>query len=101
MTRRQPAVLLDRAADWPQAAHEELLRAAIDIEKRHAGVYRLGDAERAGLREARTEIERREAAAEEGVAGHLRRAPSRCGTHRERGRDFPDAILSQVKPAPA
>ena len=66
MTRRQPAVLLDRAADWPQAAHEELLRAAIDIEKRHAGVCRLGDAERAGLREARTEIERRDAAADEG-----------------------------------
>ena len=67
MTRQQITILLERAADWPQEAQEELVRAAIDIEKRHASVYRLSDEERADLQEARAEIDRGEVATDEEV----------------------------------
>jgi hypothetical protein len=67
MTRQQITILLERAVDWPQEAQEELVRAAIDIEKRHAGVYRLSDEERADLQEARAEIDRGEVATDDEV----------------------------------
>ena len=67
MTRQQITILLERAVDWPQEAQEELVRAAIDIEKHHAGVYRLSDEERADLQEARAEIDRGEVATDDEV----------------------------------
>jgi len=65
MTRQQIAALLEQAADWPEAAQQELVRAAAEIEKKHLGVYRLDDEERADIREALAEIERGEAPASE------------------------------------
>ena len=67
MTKEQLTILLERAQAWPQAAQEELVRTAIDIERKHVGVYQLDDDERADIREGLAEIERGEVASDEEV----------------------------------
>lgn len=62
MTKAQIAVLLERAEAWPQEAQEELVRSSIIIERKHAGIYRLDDGERADIRDGLAEIERGEVA---------------------------------------
>jgi hypothetical protein len=39
-------LLLERVRSWPQEDQEELAEAALEIEARRSGVYRLGDEER-------------------------------------------------------
>jgi hypothetical protein len=60
MNRAQIAILLARAETWPQEAQEELIRSALDIDRKNACVYQLDDAERADVREGLAEIERGE-----------------------------------------
>lgn len=67
MTKAEIAVLLERVETWPQEAQEELLRSSIDIERKHAQVYRLSDEERADIREGLAEIERGEVASDDTV----------------------------------
>ena len=67
MTKEQLTILLERAQAWPQAAQEELVRTAIDIERKHVGAYQLDDDERADIREGLAEIERGEVASDEEV----------------------------------
>ncbi len=67
MTKEQIAVLLERAETWPEEAQQELVRTAIDIERRHAGIYHLDDEERADILEGIAEIERGEVASDEDV----------------------------------
>jgi predicted transcriptional regulator len=67
MTKEQLTILLERAQTWPQAAQEELVRTAIDIERKHVGVYQLDDDERADIREGLAEIDRGEVASDEEV----------------------------------
>jgi predicted transcriptional regulator len=77
MTKHQIAILLERAETWPQEAQEELIRSALAIERKHGGVYRLDDEERADIREGLAEIERGEVASEDEVQAtfdDLRRA---------------------------
>ena len=64
MTKEEIAVLLERAEAWSQKAQEELVRSALDIEKKHAGVYHLDDTERKDIREGLAEIERGEVASD-------------------------------------
>jgi predicted transcriptional regulator len=76
MTKQQIAILLERVESWPQEAQDELIRSALAIERRHGGVYRLDDEERADIREGIAEIERGEVATDEDVKAtfeHLRR----------------------------
>jgi predicted transcriptional regulator len=72
MTKEQIAVLLERAETWPQEAQDELVRIAIDIERKHAGVYRLDEDEQADIREGLAEIERGEVASDEEVRATFR-----------------------------
>jgi hypothetical protein len=77
MTKEQLSLLLERAQAWPQAAQEELVRTAIDIERKHVGIYQLDDDERADIREGLAEIDRGDVASEEEVKAtfnHLRRS---------------------------
>ena len=67
MTKHQIAILLERAEIWPQEAQEELVRSALAIERKHAGIYRHDDEERADIREGLAEIERGEVASDEDV----------------------------------
>jgi len=67
MTKKQITVLLERAEEWPAAAQEELARAAINIERKHAIVYRLNGEERDDIRKALAEIERGEVASRKDV----------------------------------
>ncbi len=45
--------LIERTAEWPEEDIAELEEAAREIEAGRAGVYLMGDDERAALREAR------------------------------------------------
>jgi len=77
MTKAQIAILLERAETWSQEAQEELVQSVLAIERKHVGVYRLDDEERADIREGLAEIERGEVAADEEVRAtfdELRRA---------------------------
>jgi predicted transcriptional regulator len=67
MTKHQIAILLERAETWPQEAQEELIRSALEIEHKHAGIYPLDEEERADIREGLAEIERGEVASDEEV----------------------------------
>jgi predicted transcriptional regulator len=52
--------ILDRIADWPKEAQEELMQSIADIEAKHLGIYRLSDEERAAVREGLTQAARGE-----------------------------------------
>ena len=52
--------ILDRIADWPKEAQEELMQSIVDIEAKHLGVYRLSDDERAAVREGLAQAARGE-----------------------------------------
>jgi len=67
MTKQQIAVLLERAETWSQEAQDELVRTALEIEKKHAGVYQLDEDELADISEGLAEIERGDVASEEEV----------------------------------
>jgi predicted transcriptional regulator len=67
MTKQQIAILLERAETWPEEAQRELVRTALDIERKHAGVYDLDEEERADIREGLAEIDRGEVATDEEV----------------------------------
>jgi predicted transcriptional regulator len=52
--------ILDRIADWPEEAQQEVMQAVVDIEAKHFGVYRLSDDERTAVREGLAQAERSE-----------------------------------------
>ncbi len=63
--------ILDRIADWPEAAQAELMQAVTDIEVKHLGVYRLSDDERAAVREGFAQSERGEFVPDDVVAAYF------------------------------
>jgi len=63
--------IIDRIADWPQEAQEELMQAIVDIEAKHFGVYHLSDDERAAVREGLAQAERGEFVPDEAVAAYF------------------------------
>lgn len=63
--------ILDRIADWPKEAQEELMQSIIDIEAKHMGVYRLSDDERAAVREGLAQAERGEFVADDVVESYF------------------------------
>jgi predicted transcriptional regulator len=67
MTKQQIAILLERAETWPQEAQDELVRSALEIERRHGGVYELDDEELADICEGLAELERGEVASDDEV----------------------------------
>ena len=67
MTRDEIALVLERAGNWPEEAQIKLIRAALEIQREHAGLYRLDEAERADLRDAVAEFDRGEVASEQDV----------------------------------
>jgi hypothetical protein len=68
MTKRALEILLEHVATWPEEAEEELVQSAADIEKRHFGVYRLNDDERAAVRRGLREMREGKLASDEEVA---------------------------------
>jgi hypothetical protein len=68
MTKQDLDILLERVATWPAEAQDELLRSLAEIEKRHLGVYRLNDQERAAVRRGVQEMREGKLARDEDVA---------------------------------
>jgi predicted transcriptional regulator len=63
--------LLDRVADWPEDAQQELVEAAADIEARHFGVYPLSEDERAAVQEGLAQADRGEFVPDDVVAAYF------------------------------
>jgi len=63
--------LLDRVADWPKEAQEELMQAVADIEAKHFGVYHLSDDERAAVQEGLAQADRGEFVPDDVVADYF------------------------------
>ena len=68
MTKQALEILLEHAATWPAAAQEELVQSMAAIEKKHLGVYRLSDEERAAVRRGLQEMREGKIASDEEVA---------------------------------
>ena len=64
--------ILDRIADWPKEAREELMQSIVDIEAKHLGVYRLSDDERAAVREGLAQADRGEFIADDVVEAYFK-----------------------------
>jgi predicted transcriptional regulator len=60
--------ILDRIADWPEEAQEELMQAAVDIEAKYRHVYHLSDDERAAVLEGIAQADRGEFVPDEVVS---------------------------------
>ncbi len=65
--------ILDRIADWPEAAQEELMQSIVDIEAKHLGVYRLSDDERAAVREGMAQAARGEFVPDDVVEAYFKK----------------------------
>ncbi len=63
--------ILDRIADWPEDAQQEVMQAIVDIEAKHFGVYRLSDDERAAVREGLAQAARGEFVPDDVVAAYF------------------------------
>jgi predicted transcriptional regulator len=68
MTKQGLEILLERVATWPEQAQEELVHSLAQIEKKHLGVYRLNDEERAAVRRGLREMREGKMASDEEVA---------------------------------
>ena len=68
MTRQSLEILLEHVATWPPEAQDELVRSMADIEKKHLGVHRLDDEERAAVRRGLREMREGKLASEDEVA---------------------------------
>ena len=66
-------MLMERAAAWPQEAQAELVQSMLEIEQRHAGVYRLSDEERAAIEKSLEATQRGEFATDDEVATLFKR----------------------------
>lgn len=60
--------ILDRIDAWPEEAKAELMQSIVEIEKKHFGVYRLTDDERAAVRRGLEEARQRKFATEDRIA---------------------------------
>jgi hypothetical protein len=68
MTKQGLEILLEHVATWPEEAQEDLVRSVAEIEKRHFGVYRLTEEERAAVRRGLREMQEGKLASNEAVA---------------------------------
>ena len=65
--------IIDRVADWPEEAQEELMQSIVDIEAKHLGVYRLSDDERAAVREGLAQAARGEFVPDDVVEAYFKK----------------------------
>ena len=56
MTKKEIGELMERAADWPEDAQDELLKSMLDIEARYYGVYATDKDERAALKRSDEDV---------------------------------------------
>jgi hypothetical protein len=66
--------LLERISSWPEEDQEELAEAALEIEARRAGIYRLTEAEREAVRRGLEDVSQDRFAHEADIAAILQKA---------------------------
>lgn len=73
MTKHSIEILLERVASWPEEAQDEFVKSLAGIERRHAGVYRLSDDERAAVRRGLADLRAGRFASDDAVNALFRR----------------------------
>jgi hypothetical protein len=73
MTKQGLEILLEQVAGWPPEAQDELVQSMAAIEKKHLGVYRLNDEERAAVRRGLQEMREGKIASDEEVTAVFNR----------------------------
>lgn len=73
MTKHSLEILLERVASWPDDAQDEFVKSLADIERRHAGVYRLSDDERAAVRRGLADLRAGRLASDDAVSALFNR----------------------------
>jgi hypothetical protein len=73
MTKQGLEILLEPVASWPVEAQEELVQSMAEIEKKHLGVYRLNNEERAAVRRGLQEMREGKLASDSEVAAVFNR----------------------------
>jgi predicted transcriptional regulator len=68
MTKHSLEILIERIASWPDEAQEEFVKSLADIERRHKGIYRLNDEERAAVRQGLADLKAGRLASDDAVA---------------------------------
>lgn len=68
MTKHSLEILLERIASWPDEAQDEFVKSVADIERRHAGVYKLSADERAAVRRGLADLRAGRLASDDAVA---------------------------------
>jgi predicted transcriptional regulator len=66
--------LLERIGSWPEEDQDELAEAALEIEARRAGIYRLTEADREAVQRGLDDIEQGRFASDEEIAAIYKRA---------------------------
>jgi hypothetical protein len=66
--------ILRRVDSWPAEDQDELAEAALEIEARRSGVYRLNDEERAAIERGLADMREGNFASEEAIAAIFRKA---------------------------
>jgi hypothetical protein len=56
MTKNKLQEFVERAAEWPEDAQEELMQSMLDIEARYYGVYITNEEERAALKRSAEDV---------------------------------------------
>ena len=67
MTKHSIEILLERVASWPEEAQDEFVKSLAEIERKHAGVYRLSEDERAAVQRGLADMRAGRLASEEAV----------------------------------
>jgi hypothetical protein len=73
MTKHSIEILLERVASWPEEAQDEFVKSLAEIERKHAGIYKLSDEERAAVRRGLSDMRAGRLASDEAVSSLFRR----------------------------
>ena len=73
MTKHSIEILLERIASWPEEAQDEFVKSLAEIERKHAGIYKLDDDERAAVRRGLADMRAGRLASDEAVAALFKR----------------------------
>jgi hypothetical protein len=68
MTKHSIEILLERVASWPEEAPDEFVKSLAEIKRKHAGVYRLTEEERAAVQRGLADMRAGRLASDEAVA---------------------------------
>ena len=78
MAKHSIEILLERVASWPKDAQDKVVKSLTEIERKHAGVYRLSKEERAAVQQGVADMRAGRLASDDGVGALFSRYGAEC-----------------------